>query len=428
MTSAKTPLRTLDEEVEQLMNGPEAIQDPYPLYERLRAEAPVYVWRDTNVLISPQRLVKHAFRDAETFVALEVRSKPQDDRTSGLTGEEVLAADDRRRLEDIYKFERNTMSRMNGARHRRVRRAAHRYFTPARVEAMRADTQQILDELLEPLPTDEVVDFMPVAYSLPLLMITSLLGVPREDVARVKAWGDAINHPEVVNPHRPQYLRAAHQAITEQTAYTQELVERQRKEKQRAAIVGAVLDAADAERLNEDELVAFYVHTLFAGHETTQHMVGNGVYWLMRKRDQWDRLCNDPAGLTVSAVEEVLRFDAPTQIIFKTTEREVELEGVSIPEGARISLMIGAANHDERTFDQPRWFDVGRPANDHLALAFGPHHCLGASLVRVEGQVMFSTLATRFPRLELAADPDELQFRRVPRGLTRLPVVLGKRR
>jgi cytochrome P450 len=191
-----TTVLALDEEVEQLMVGPEAVQDPYPLYERLRAEAPVYIWRESIALISRHRLVKDGFRDDETFPALAVRSKPRDDSKPGLVGEDLLTPEDRRRLDQVYAYERNTISRMNGVRHRRVRRSAHRYFTPARVEAMRAEMQQILDDLLAALPKNEVVDFMSVAYSLPLLMITDLLGVPREDATQVKAWGDAINHPD----------------------------------------------------------------------------------------------------------------------------------------------------------------------------------------------------------------------------------------
>jgi cytochrome P450 len=177
--------------------------------------------------------------------------------------------------------------------------------------------------------------------------------------------------------------------------------------------------------LTEGELVAFYVHTLFAGHETTQHMVGNGIYWLMRHRDQWERLCADPAGLTASAVEEVLRFDPPVHWIAKTTDRDVELEGVTIPNGARVNLMIGSANRDEGVFEEPWRLDVGRQANDHLTLGFGPHFCLGSSLAKIEGQVMFGTLARRFPRLELGVDPSVLRFHRGIRGLDELTVVLG---
>jgi cytochrome P450 len=421
-----TTLLTLDEEVDRLLVGPDQIQDPYPLYERLRAEAPVYLWRETNAIISHHRLVKEGFRDAEMFPALEVRSKPRDDRRPGFDALTLLSDDDRRLLEDVYTFERNTMSRMNGSRHRRVRRAAHRYFTPARVEAMRSDMQQILDDLLAELPPHAAADFIPVAYRLPLLMITDLLGVPREDAERVKAWGDAINHPGVSDPYHPEHLRAAHRAITEQSAYCRELVERQRGRSERTAIVGAILDAADGDVLTEEELVAFYVHTLFAGHETTQHMVGNGIYWLMRHREEWERLCADPS-LVPTAVEEVMRFDTPVHWITKTTDRDVELDGVTIPEGARVAMLIGAANRDGQVFADPDRLDVGRRPNDNLTLAFGPHFCLGASLARIEGQVVFSTLAACYPDLQLAADPADLHFHRGIRGLDELPVVLSPR-
>lgn len=419
-------LLTLDEEVERLLVGPEAVQDPCPIYERLREEAPVYVWRERTALLSRHRLVKEGFCDTERFPALELRSEPRDARDPRVDAIALLSDEDRRRLEEVYAYERNTMSRMNGARHRRVRRAAHRYFTPARIEAMRSDIQAILDELLAQLPGNDVVDFMPVAYRLPLLMICDLLGVPRGDAEQVKEWGDAINHPEVPNPHRPEFMRAAHRAIMDQSAYCEELVERQRRDPERTALVGAVLDAADGDILTHGELVAFYVHTLFAGHETTQHMVGNGVFWLMEHRDQWERLCAD-LSLTASAVEEVMRFDTPVHMIVKTTHREIELEGVTIAEGARVGMVIGAANRDPDVFPEPDRLDVGRQPNDHMTLAFGPHFCLGASLARIEGQVVFSTLSSRFPKLELAAEPAELRFHRGIRGLDELPVCLNAR-
>jgi cytochrome P450 len=415
---------TLDQAVEQLLVGPEAVQDPYPLYDRLREEAPVYLWRESTALLSRHRLIKDGYRDTDRFPALEVRSKPRDERDPGSDAEALLSPADRQRLQEVYAFERDTMSRMNGDRHRRVRRAAHRYFTPVRVESIRGDMQRILDDLLGPLAGTGVVDLMPVAYQLPLLMITDLLGVPREDAEQVKAWGDAINHPDVTNPRQPEFLRAAHRAITDQSAYVRDLVEQQRQQSQRTALVGAVLDAAAGDRLTEQELIAFYVHTLFAGHETTQHMVGNGVFALLRHRDQWERLCADPS-LTPSAVEEILRWDTPVHLNVKTTSRDVDLQGVTIPSGARVVMLLGAANRDPEAFDAPEELDIGRAPNDHLSLAFGPHFCLGAGLARIEGQVVLSTLATRFPELELAAEPDQLRFHRGIRGLDELPVRLG---
>jgi cytochrome P450 len=367
--------------------------------------------------------MKQAYRDEERFPALEVRSKPLDDANPGSDPEALLSGEDRDRLEQVYAYERNTISRMNGDRHRRVRRAAHRYFTPARVAQLRVDMQQILDDLLDPLGGDQAIDLMPVAYRLPLLMITDLLGVPRDDAEQVKAWGDAINHPDVTNPHRPEFLRAAHEAITDQSEYVRGLVDRQRGLRETTPLVAGVLEAA-GDRLTEEELVAFYVHTLFAGHETTQHMVGNGVVALLRHRDEWERLCADPA-LTASAVDEVLRWDPPVHVNVKTTSRDVELEGVTIPEGARVMMLLAAANRDPDVFAEPERLDIGRSPNDYISLGFGPHFCLGASLARVEGQVVLETLSTRFPELELAADPSELRFHRGIRGLDALPVVLG---
>ncbi len=188
-----------------------------------------------------------------------------------------------------------------------------------------------------------------------------------------------------------------------------------------------MLEAADSERLSEQELIAFYVHTLFAGHETTQHMIANGLFQLMLHRDQWLRLCDDPT-LAASATEEVMRFDPSVPGSDRIASSDVEIGGVLIETGTKVRLMSAPANRDPEEFDDPDNFDIVRAPNDHLGLGFGPHYCLGASFARIEGRIVFRTLASRFPDLQLAVDPSKLRYHPGIRGLDNLPVRLGRDR
>jgi cytochrome P450 len=405
---------SLDAELELLFAGElETIQDPYPIYDRLREEAPVHVFRDEVALISAYDDVKSSYRDAERFPQPPTRNR----QVLPVLG---LSDEDRATLAEIHRFELNFISRKNGADHVRVRGAVHRYFTPARVAALETTFQALFDELIGEHAGGDVFDFVDFAYLLPLLVITDLLGVPREDALQVKAWGDAINPRE----RTPETIHAQRVALEENRAYACELVERHRTSPDRSDLIEAVLGAGDQGRLSEDELYAFFVHTLFAGHETTQYMIVNGLFAFFRHPDQWELLCHDPE-LAASAVEEVLRFDPVVPTFAKRTACEVEVGGVTLPAGLNVLLMLAGANRDPRVFSDPGAFDVTRRPNDHFSLGFGPHFCLGANLARMEGRIVFGTLARRFPGLELAADAATIRYHHGLRGLDRLPVRLA---
>jgi len=417
---AATALSSLDDQVALLLAGDrDTIQDPYPIYDRMREQAPVLRVGSQTAIVSRHRDVKAAYRDVQRFPQPPARASPFDGYLR------LLSEDDLRVLGQVKAFESNYISRKNGADHLRVRTAAHRYFTPRRVEELSDTFQRIFDELVEVHLDEDEFDFLEVAYRLPLLVICELLGVPREDAEQVKAWGDAIN-PGHRNPLEPALVRAQLDALHANADYVRELIERHRQNPARNDLVTSVLEAADGNRLSEEELVAFFLHTLFAGHETTQHMIGNGLHMLMVHRDQWTHLCAEPS-LDRNAVDEVLRFNPPVPSINKITAQEMELRGVTLPQGTTVLLMQAAANRDPEVFERPGEFDIARQPNDHLSLGFGPHFCLGASLARLEGRIVFGSLSRRFPELDLAVDPSALRYHRGIRGLDDLPITLGPR-
>jgi cytochrome P450 len=229
-----------------------------------------------------------------------------------------------------------------------------------------------------------------------------------------------------VNPVPPETVHRAHAGLEEYRAYVHELAERQRREPSESQLVGELLDASQADRLTEDELAAMYVLLLFAGHETTANLIGNGLRAFLHHPEQWARLCADPS-LAATASEEALRYDSPVQFFGKLVGVDTELAGVTLPAGTTVMVGNASANRDPRAFEGPDTFDIGRHPNEQLAFGLGIHFCLGAPVARLEGRIAFETLARRFPDLEPAVDPAELEYRRHVnlRGLISIPVRLG---
>jgi cytochrome P450 len=417
--------QSIDDHVAALFAGDAAvIRDPYPLYRRLREDAPVHFVDDSLALVTPHAQAKFVYHNHARF------PNPEERGSIGTRKLMLLSDEEKGFYREFIEFQRSYMSRMNGETHRRVRNAGQRAFTPKRLMALEASVERITEELLDELSGRETYDVMEFAFRLPLLVIMDMMGAPHEDAQQLKKLGDAINSTEAYTPLPPETLRDCYAAMGEYTDYVNTLIARHREAPDRSTqLVGALLDASQGDRLTEQELVGTYVLLLFAGHETTANLFGNGLVALMGHRDQWERLCADRS-LAHTASEELLRYDAPTQFFSKRTAADEELLGVRIPAGTTIYVGNGAANRDPLAFHEPDGLDIARRPNDHLALGKGAHFCLGAPVARMEGRIVLSALARRFPDLELAAAPETLEWKRhvVLRGLKSLPVRPGRDR
>jgi cytochrome P450 len=423
MTTAAAALASLDERLTAFYAGdPELTADPFPLYHELLERDPVHRFGEGSVLVTSHPLAKSVYRQPELFVTHRGRGRFAD--SVRLVSEHELDL-----LDEVTAFERMYMSSLNGEHHRRVRSAGQRALTPRRLEELRQVAQELTDDLLGRLAGDEVCDLYELCYKVPLLVIGDMLGAPRADADHLKELGDAVTAHKHFSPVPPEAVHRAHRGIADFRAYVHELIERNRADDKRTALAASLLDANEADRLTEDELAATMVLILFAGHETTTNLIGNGVVALMRFRDQWELLCADPSA-AANAVEELLRRDGPVQGMGRVAAVDTELGGVAIPAGTRLRLINAAANRDPRVFEDPDGLDIRRRPIDHLALGHGLHFCLGGPLARIEGQVVFTTLARRFPDLELAVGLDEVEWNGDPqiRGVRRLPVRLGRDR
>jgi cytochrome P450 len=396
-----------------------ALEDPYSLYADLRATAPVYWFGSSVVIVSSYPEARSVYRDNERFL----KYRPQGSHFEG--AHELLSDEDMQLLEEVTAFERLYMSSMNGETHRRVRGAMQAAFSPRRINLLGEVAQRQTDEMLERLVGQDEPNMIELAHLVPLLVIMELIGAPHEDAELLKRWGDDINDHKGRSPIQPEVVRRAHHSLGEFRAYVQDLIDSPNPKS--TTLLAGLREAHQEERLTREEVEATMVLLLFAGHETTSNLIGNGLHALLTHPDQWSALCADPAGLAKSAVEELLRFDPPVQAMRTITGCEVELAGVRIPPDTSVMMLNAAANRDPNVFADPGRLDITRAPNNHLTLGFGAHFCLGGPLARLEGKVVFETLARRFPDMQLADSPDAVRRNTHPqlRGFERLRVKLG---
>ena len=363
----------------------EVHEDPYPLYRRLRDEAPVYRSETLGFFaLSRHADVLAAFKDAETF--------------SNRNGVSL----------DADAFHANadtTMSflAMDPPRHTRMRALVSRGFTPRRVFDLEGHIRTLavryLDECTQRGGCDFIADF---SGRLPMDVVSQLLGVPEADRDLLRGWADAVVHRDDGVVGLPASAAAAALRMLQ---YFQIHVAERRK-RPLDDLTGALLEAEiDGDRLTEREILGFLFLMIVAGNETTAKLLANALYWLWRNPEQRDRLRAD-AGLIPSWVEETLRYDNTSQALARIVTRDVELHGTRLREGDKLVLLIGSANRDERVFEDADRYDLLRNTRASLSFGHATHYCLGAALARIEARVALEEVWRRFPDYDV--DPDGL--------------------
>lgn len=388
--------------------------DPYPLYARLREQAPVH-----RATLPDGRAVWLVTRLDEARAALADPRLTNDPRRFGVTWVNSGGRQSPSFLDSPLAYH---MLNADPPDHTRLRKLVSKAFTARRVEELRPRVNEITEDLLAVMAArdEDVVDLMSAfAYPLPIRVICELLGVPPTDRAAFREWFTTMLASTYV--HREQ----AHRAAGELAGYIVRLLAAKR-DHPADDMLSALVAARDGDqRLDEHELTSMVFLLLVAGHETTVNLIGNGMAALFRDRDQLADLRDDPS-LVPAAVEELLRYDGPVEhATSRFTSEPVDIGGVTVPDQECVLVVLGAADHDPRHFTEPDRLDVGRAENQHLAFGHGAHYCLGAPLARMEGQIAFSSLLAHFPAMRLAPAA-ELHWRpgMFVRGLDRLPVTL----
>jgi len=383
------------------------VADPYPLYHLLRREDPVHWSSFANAWM----LTRHA--DATAYL--------QDRRFSRVAFLDAM----RTKFGDnqpILKFQSEELAFLDGEKHMRLKNLVGKAFSPQRIAAIRpwirAAVDARLDELAPSHRMDVIRDF---AYPLPANVISQLLGVPEADRAKLRAWVDGIVLSRGL-VRTSEMMEEGDRSAAAFEKYLRELLAKRRSNPSDDLMSAMIAAEEQGASLSEDQIVSM-TETLFAaGHATTRSLIGLGLIALLRHPDELARLRSNP-DLIADAVEEMLRYDPPTQAPSPQVAMEdVEIGGKLIRKGQMVSVLIGAANRDPARFPDPDRFDIGRRDHDHLSFSQGPHYCLGASLARAEAQIAILALVERFPRLRIVERAMRYQIAGRFRGFESLPV------
>lgn len=318
---------------------------------------------------------------------------------------------------------RRNIVMMNPPGHTRLRSLVNRSFTPRAVSTMRDRAQRIADELCDAVDASGGgVEFVhDWARVFPLRVICEMIGIPSVDTDTMGTWAHGLSVASGMAD--PEARRLGDDAMTSFNAYVGEMIVERRRTR-RDDLLTALIEAEEAgDRLSHDELVALVVQLVFAGHETTQNLLGNGIYRLLEHPDQLALLRAEPDRIP-AAVEEMLRYDPPILFTSRVTARATVLGGVEIAADELVMLNLSAANRDPRRFRDPARFDVTRTDVRHLSFGHGLHYCLGANLARLEAVVAFSTLLRRYRTIRETGTSDWTTFTPL-RGRQRLDLALA---
>lgn len=389
---------------------PSFTTNPYPAYASLRRSEPVHYSPTLQAwVLTSYEACDRVLRDPQTFSNNPMLATSQ------------IARQFQRQRREFPLGEVPTVLNSDAPVHTRLRGIVSQAFTPRVIEGLRGRIEEITDELLDDASTGEPFDLVQtLALPLPVVVIAELLGVPSSDRELFKRWSTSIADVATNLFSTPETVEATKLASAELIEYLGGFVE-ERRRAPREDLISALVQAEDGgSRLTRDELLAFTIVLLVAGHETTINLIDNGMLALLEASEQVELLRDDPA-LIPGAIEEFLRFDSPVQGLIRIATRDVELGGQQLKAGDALLVMIGAANRDPARFEEPDRLDVQRADNRHLSFGLGPHFCLGAPLARLEAQVAFGALLERFPTFALAGKP-ERGGTFILRGLSRLPV------
>ncbi len=363
--------------------APTFIADPYPVLASLRQNGPV-LWHEPmgSWLATTHDAVSQVMRN-RTFARLWTDREPAS------------------QMEPFNALHRNQMMDCTERDHPRLRGLVAKSFSRGHVERMRPRIEQLAASMVGEL--GESFDLLgDYAEPMPVFVIADLLGVPREDHVKLRDWSQAIVH--MYEPGVGALTKAA--AIRASTAfsdYVRGVVELRRSSPGDDLISDLIAARDEGSKLSDDELVASVVLLLNAGHEASVNVFGNGFHALMQHPEQMARITGGEVSIE-TALEELIRFDAPLQLFERTATADVEVSGQLIRSGQKIACLMGSANRDAEVFADADTFDVGRDPNPHVGFGMGLHFCLGAPLARLELQISISTLLDRFPALQLVGE------------------------
>ena len=386
------------------------VADPYPVFSELRKPKKL-LWSDRLELwLAPTYELANTTLRARTLGRIYQDKLPQDEWEvfNWLHSDSILDSEP--------------------PKHTRLRALVQKAFTPGRIESMRPNVEQLCEQLLVEAQAkleqqghfDVLADY---AEPLPVLVIADLLGVPRDMAPDLRRWSQDIVKMYEFQKTREQEL-AAQKAGFEFSQYVAGLA-KDRKQNPKNDLITALVEVEEqGEKLNEHELIAMCVLLLNAGHEASVNGFGNGMVALFKHPEQLAQLANNPRELSATALEEMLRFDSPLHLFERTATADTQIGEVTVKAGEKVGAMLGSANRDDEVFQNAQSFDIKRTPNTHIAFGAGIHFCIGAPLARLEMNTSLPLLFEKFPKLQLAGEPQQRPTF-VLRGYETIPVNVG---
>jgi cytochrome P450 len=378
--------------------------DPYRYYAALREQRPVHELEPGSFFLSRYEDVVALYRDARASSDKKLEFKPK--------------------FGDSPLYEHHTTSLVfnDPPLHTRVRALMMGALNQRAIARMEAGVASLVERLLDSFPPGEFDFIDSFAARIPVEVIGNLLDIPGDERGPLRAWSIAILSGLEPKPSA-EMLERGNRAVVEFKAYLAGLVDQRRRQPGDAesdVLTRLIQGESSGERLSSLELYHNCIFLLNAGHETTTNLIGNGLWLLLSHQDQLARLRKDQT-LLAAAIEEMLRYDGPNQLNNRRLTAPITLGATTLPEGAFVTLGIGAANRDPRQFADAERFDVARKPNRHVAFGHGDHACAGMNVARMEARIAFSRLLSRFRRLEPAGAPE--RDRRIRfRGFRKLPL------
>jgi cytochrome P450 len=402
---SSTPERRLASCVKEIRD------DRYRAYRRFREQDPVHCERSEDPE-SPDHW--YVFRHADAVATL----------TDDLLGKRPPATPAAQAPRGPYS---ELVSRwfllLDPPEHGQLRSSLAHAFCPSVVQRMRPRVEALSNELLDRAAARGCMDLIAdYAFPLPIEVMAELLGLRREARSRLRQW--SLTLAEAIDCDRtPAALARADRAVGDIRRYFRAMLRERRARPSEDLLSALVSPSASHAPLGDGDIVANTMLLVFAGHETTTNLIGNGILALLQNPDQLELLRGQPERIA-GAIEELLRYDAPIQLTTRIVQRDHVLAGARMRQGDRVQVLLGSANRDPEVFRNPDRLDVTRTDVRHLAFGLGSHYCLGAALGRLEGEVALAALIRRFPRMRLASERVDWRRSVVFRGLERLPLLL----
>ena len=402
--------------VKKVVFDDDILQDPYPTYARLHEEGPIH-YLDVGSKWAVWSVIGHA----------ECSSVAKDPRLSAKRAQQMLLPLPLSRQAEFSELARMFslwLIFMDPPEHTRLRKLLNKGFSPAAIEALRPQVEAIVDRMLSPLQPGYEVELMgEFANPMPVRIISEMLGIPQELNDTFVNWSRAIAVFRGSPDRTVEQAQAAQDALIALTDFFRKTVEERKRNKGNDLISLLIDIEEEGEVLTEEELYAQCIALLFAGHETTRSLIGNGMYTLLQHPEDTAELRENP-DMIRPAVEELLRYESPVQFTARVLKEDIEICGQHIPRKWTVLCMLGAANRDPKRFKDPNQLDLKRLNNQHLAFSAGPHACIGGQLARLEGQVAILNLVQRFPKMKLTGPRPEWASTFGLRGLKDLKVIL----